>query len=249
MSVVGAEKVRKYREQGFIPVPGLISREEALRFRSAAIQASERLAPLSSGAVFTQNVNVWREDPTMAALTLLPKLAEAAEELAGVRLRLWHDQILIKQPQNNAATEFHQDQPYWPHSNSANPISAWIALGDVPVEAGCMTFIPGSHLLTDLPAQDLLDSRSLFEVCPDLVWEPRVTVPLRAGDCTFHHGRCAHMATPNFTDHPRVAHVVIFMDADTKFSGAGHVVTEPLALSAGDALDGELFPLAGDRSG
>ena len=50
------------------------------------------------------------------------------------------------------------------------------------------------------------------------------------------------MATPNDTDVPRVAHIVIYMDATTTFSGNKHIVTDQLALKEGEALDGELFP-------
>ena len=234
--------VEKYAEDGYVHVPGLLSEAEVGKYREAALAASQRLKSLYQGPIFNQNVNVWREDETMRELTFLPKLHEWATRLAGKSLRLWHDQTLIKAPHNHAPTEFHQDQPYWPHTHSPDPISCWIALGDVRVESGCMTFIPGSHRRTDLPMQSLEDSRSLFQVCPDLEWEPRVTVPLRRGDCTFHHGRCAHMAGPNDTDEPRVAHVVIFMDCQTVFSGSEHVVTQPLELTPGALLEGEMFP-------
>jgi len=236
--------VESFRRDGFVHVPGILTPAEAAAFYEAALDYSRRRPPLTDRAVFTQLVNVWTdaEDEPMRRLTLHPNVAAVAERLAGVPLRLWHDQILIKQPHNSAATEFHQDQPYWPHEDSPNPISAWIALCDVPVEKGCMTFLPGSHRRTDLPAQNLGDSKSLFGICPDFVWSPRVTVPLKAGDCTFHHGRCAHMATPNETDDPRVAHVVIFMDAGTRYAGRHHVVTDPLELPAGAPLDGPLFP-------
>lgn len=236
-------KVAEYRENGFVHIPNVISREEALAFREAALDAAERHRDLSSGGfIFRQFVNVWREHDGMRRLTLHPNIASAAHQLSGQPLRLWHDQILIKEPGNSRATEFHQDQPYWPHEASPNPISCWIALGDVPVEAGCMTFLPGSQARTDLPRQDLADPRSLMEICPEFVWTPRVTVPLQAGDCTFHHGRCAHMATPNLSDSARVAHVVIFVHAGTTFSGAGHVVTDPLGLKTGDPMPDELFP-------
>jgi len=43
-----------------------------------------------------------------------------------------------------------------------------------------MTFIPGSHTRTELPMQNLSDHTSLFPICPDLTWAPRVTVPLKA---------------------------------------------------------------------
>lgn len=239
-------QIEDYRNNGFVRIPGIISPEEAAHFHAAALKFASVGTPLSDRAIFQQLVNVWTQDEAMKALTLHPNVARVAEKLAGVRLRLWHDQILIKKPRNEAPTEWHQDQPYWPHQDSAHPISCWIALCDVPVERGCMTFIPGSQKRTELPAQNLADANSLFSICPELMWDERVTVPLKAGDCTFHHGRCAHMATPNFTDDPRVAHVVIFMDADTKFSGRPHVVTQPLALTASETIEGPLFPRVAD---
>jgi ectoine hydroxylase-related dioxygenase (phytanoyl-CoA dioxygenase family) len=73
-----------------------------------------------------------------------------------------------------------------------------------------------------------------------------VTIPLRAGDCTFHHARCAHMATPNYTDDPRVAHIVIFIDAAATYVKQPHVVTDPLGLQEGQVIEGELFPRVAD---
>ena len=244
-SIVAAEKIDCFAKNGFVHVPNVLTQDEVRTYHAAALEAAEQVACLSDRPVFTQLVNIWQNSGPMRNLTLHPKVAAIAAALAQTQLRLWHDQILIKKPHNNAATEFHQDQPYWPHLESTHPISAWIALCDVPVEKGCMTFLPGSQHRTDLPAQNLSSATSLFEICPDLIWEQRITVPLKAGDCTFHHGRCAHMATPNSTDEPRVAHVVIYMDAGTKFSGAEHVVTKPLGLNPGDPLDGPMFPELG----
>jgi ectoine hydroxylase-related dioxygenase (phytanoyl-CoA dioxygenase family) len=236
--------IEDYRKNGFVKIKGLIPREEARHYREAALAASRRLRDLSEGSpIFGQYVNVWTEDEEMRKLTLHPNVVRVAKWLSGMDLRLWHDQILIKEPGISKATEFHQDQPYWPHANSPDPISCWIALGDVPVESGCMTFIPEQQSRSELASQDLSDPGSLFQLAPDLVWEPRVTVPLRAGDATFHHGRCPHMATPNLSADPRVAHVAIFVSAGTRYNGARHVVTDPLGLKAGDPLPDERFPL------
>lgn len=236
------EKIHSYREEGFVHIPNILSKDEAARFRDAALGLAEMKKSGADQSMFKQLVNVWRESGTMKELSFHRNVAEVAEKLAGCPLRLWHDQILIKNPKNSKATEFHQDQPYWPHAHSTRPISAWIALCDVPVERGCMTFLPGSQNRTDLPRQMLNDSRSLFNICPELEWSRRVTVPLKAGDCTFHHGRCAHMATPNFTDDPRVAHVVIFIETDATYRPAPHVVADDLGLKEGDRFDHELFP-------
>jgi phytanoyl-CoA hydroxylase len=239
------DAVSCYGSNGFVQIRGILPRDEALRWREVAMAASARVKAYSDAPVFTQTVNVWREDEEMRRLTLDSRLAQAATALAGADLRLWHDQILIKQPNTNTPTEFHQDQPYWPHLDSPHPISVWLALGDVSVEAGCMTFLPGSQHYTALPAQNLSDADSLFQICPELEWSPRVTLPLRAGDCTFHHGRCAHMAGPNRLNSPRVAHAVIYVDAGTRYSGAPHVVTDPLGLKDGGPLNHEMFPTFG----
>jgi phytanoyl-CoA hydroxylase len=244
---ISDEQIQAFHKQGFVYLPGVISKSEAQRFHSAALEASNYIESFSKGKaekVFTQLVNVWREDPVLKELTFHPNLAAIAERLAGVALRLWHDQILIKQPHNSAATEFHQDQPYWPHNNSDSRhcLSAWVALCDVPVERGCMTFIEESHHYTGLRPQDLMDATDLLQLCPDLVYMPRTTVPLKAGDCTFHNSWTAHMATPNFTDTARVAQIIIYMDADTTYSGKPHPVTDSLHLKVGEALSGEMFP-------
>lgn len=243
--MVTEEMIAAYQRDGFIKIPGVITTEEAADFRAAALAVQHRLRDraLSNTSIFTQLVNVWREDDLMRQLTLHPNVAGIAERLATVQLRLWHDQILIKQPgTGSTATEFHQDLPYWPHAESPHSLSAWIALGDVPAERGCMTFLPASHRLTTLAAQDLSDAHDLFDKAPELAWYPRVTLPLRAGDCTFHHSLCAHMASPNRTDEARVAHIVIYTDAATIYTGKPHVVSDPAALTPGSILDGELFP-------
>ena len=156
------ELIHAYRRDGFVKIPGIITPEEAERYRQDALALAERMNPLYNGPIFTQLVNAWRESEAIRALTMHPNVAAVAEQLAGVPLRLWHDHLLIKQPHNHAPTEFHQDQPFWPHSNSRHALSAWIALVDVPVERGCMTFIPGTQERRDLRPQDLSDSDDLM---------------------------------------------------------------------------------------
>ena len=242
-AVLDEETISAYRRDGVVRIRNIIGADEAARFRDAAVAATAAADDYSKGsAIFNQYVNVWRQDDVLRELTLDPRLAAAATALAGVPLRIWHDQLLIKPPHNGAATEFHQDAPYWPHAGSRHSLSAWVALVDVPVERGCMTFIPGSHDHRDLRRQDLADRDDMFRAAPDLRWEERLTIPLRAGDCTFHNAYLAHSATPNLTDDPRIAHVAIYVDAEATYSGAGHVVTDGLGLTVGEPLDHELFP-------
>ena len=95
---------------------------------------------------------------------------------------------------------------------------------------------------------DLSDEEDLFTRAPELRYAPRVTVPLKAGDCTFHSGFTGHMALPNTTDQARFAHVNIYMDADTVYTGAPHPVTIQLDLTPGETFDHELFPQVRSQS-
>ena len=236
--------VDAYRDHGFVRVRGVLDADAVEHYRAGAeaFLAAHRAESLEQQGTFSQLVNVWQRDEGLRALTLDPRLGRVAEQLAGFPLRLWHDQLLVKEPHNNLATEFHQDRPYWPHAGDRPPLSAWIALVDVPPERGCMTFLPGTQHRTGLRPQDLHHEDDLFAVDPALRWLPRVTVPLRAGDCTFHSGYTGHMALPNRTGLARIAHVVIYMDEATTYDGSAHVVTDPLGLTPGDPLDGETFP-------
>ncbi|MGW0364038.1 phytanoyl-CoA dioxygenase family protein [Streptomyces sp. NPDC002990] len=236
------EGVAHYRRHGFVRVPGVLSAAEAAGYARAAAELPGASSTGPEMRAFRQYVNVWRTSAALRALTLHPKLSALAHQLAGVPLRLWHDQVLVKPPHHETATEFHQDHPYWPHRTCRHALSAWVALVDVPAERGCMTFLPGSHTHTGLRPQDLHKEGDLFEIDPELRWSERVTVPLRAGDITFHNSYTGHMALPNRTDAARLAHVVIYMDADTVYDGRPHPVTDGVGLLPGDRLDGDLFP-------
>ncbi|MFF0269632.1 phytanoyl-CoA dioxygenase family protein [Kribbella sp. NPDC004536] len=237
------ETISAYHRDGVVRIKNIIGRDEAARFAEAALATAKRADDNYEGSkIFNQYVNVWQQNDVLKQLTLDPRLAAAATALAGVPVRIWHDQLLIKAPHNGAATEFHQDAPYWPHAGSRASLSAWIALVDVPVERGCMTFIPGSQNHQDLRSQDLSDRDDMFRAAPDLRWEERLTIPLQAGDCTFHNAYLAHSATPNLTDDPRIAHVNIYFDAEATYTGAAHVVTDGLGLTVGAPPEHPLFP-------
>lgn len=240
--LVDDRTINWYRANGFVHIRGVLSAEEVKKYHRAAVDLMERTASYRKDAVLDQRVNVWQQHATLRELTLNPRIGRIAERLAGLPLRLWHDQMLVKPAGDSAATEFHQDQPYWPHQSSSSQLTAWIALVDVPVERGCMSFLPGTQTLTELPRHELEHEQGLFELVPDLQWQARVTVPLQAGDCTFHHGRTAHYAGPNRTNVRRIAHAIIYVDVNTCFSGTRHVVTNSLGVGIGDRLEGEMFP-------
>lgn len=241
--LLAPEVIASYRRNGFVQLRSMLTPDEVSRFAGAAMESYRHGQALQPGdQTFKQVVNVWQEDDVLRDLTFHPRLAAAATQLAGIPLRLWHDQLLMKKPHNHAATEYHQDAPYWPHDDSRHCLSAWVALVDVPLERGCMTFIPGQQDRRDIRAVDLTDRTDLFEAAEDLTYQPRVTLPLRAGDLTFHNGYTPHTANANDTDEVRLAHVIVYVDRGLSYNGRPHVCTDPLGLTVGQHLPDHEFP-------
>lgn len=245
---ISEQVLDEYQRNGIVKVEQVISREEAAHYREvtlALLESTPQGGSANYGKIFHQYVDVWRDNDMLRLLTLHPKVGAIAEKLAGMPMRLWHDHTLAKQPSKAQPTAFHQDQMKWPFAKPRHTLSAWIALQDTPVERGCMSFIAGSHKVEGLPNIGTGDQERWKAEKPDLEWWPRLTVPLKAGDCTFHNGMIMHAAGANLTAEWRVAHVIIFADRQAVYSGQKHVVTDPLNLTAGQRLPDDRFPPVG----
>jgi ectoine hydroxylase-related dioxygenase (phytanoyl-CoA dioxygenase family) len=59
---------------------------------------------------------------------------------------LFRDVLIAKPAQNGMPVVYHQDSVYFDLSHPRSVVSAWIPLSQVPVTAGCLKVIPGSHL-------------------------------------------------------------------------------------------------------
>lgn len=142
------------------------------------------------------------------------RFAGIAKDLMKVNgVRLWHDQALYKEP-GGRITDCHQDESYWP-IDSELTTTMWMALVDVPQEKGCMRFIPGSHKWGIKEYVDIFEQPHVPESVKE---ENRITVPLEAGDVTFHSGLTFHEAFPNKTREMREAMTVIYFEDGATFT-------------------------------
>ncbi len=145
--------IARYRRDGFVHVPALLSLAEVARFRSAVDEAvatrqrddhralAERTPYEQS---FIQCTYLWEDFPVVRALTFHPKIAGLAADLLGApTIRIWHDQALYKEA-GGRETDAHQDHAYWPIAQ-ADAITAWIPLIDVDKVNGCMGYVAGTQ--------------------------------------------------------------------------------------------------------
>jgi len=250
-------QIRFYRENGYVRLDNVLSMQEVDALRVAldvAVQDRQKYArnegPRSDegyAKVFLQMVNLWERYPAVRAHVQNPRIGEIARQLAGARgVRLWHDHALIKYPRDSKPTVWHQDWVYWP-MRETGALSCWMALDDVTVKNGCMSFIPGSHLLGPLSPIDLgnADEDALLRLFPA---EERsrfapVAVEMKAGSCTFHDGLTFHYAGANVTDAPRRAMVTIYMPGGTTYKKLEHLIGDRAGLREGEEFHGPLFPV------
>ncbi len=251
-------QVDEYRRNGFIQFDSVFTGDELQEIRNAVTQAveaekSERkpstdiLSPYEQ--IFLQKVNLWRRHEAVAKFVTSKRLGNIAARLEGHVMRVWHDQALFKEPdRGNNKTPWHQDSPYWPHQDRWRQTTIWIALQDATPENGCLSFVAGTHTLGNFPKIDLGNPQDIFDYAPHIKPVKPQIRPLRAGSATFHNGLTFHYAGPNKTTAMREAFAIIYMPDGTRFDAMDHVVTEPMHLTPGDKLQGELFPLVSDTA-
>lgn len=149
----------------------------------------------------------------------------ALSDAVGVRLRqlmgpevllaqAHHNCVMTKQPRYSSVTGWHQDVRYWSFQR-AELISVWLALGAETPENGCLSFIPGTHLMLFDRAR-LDDALFLREDLPEnqALIATRVTPLLEPGDVVFFHCRTFHAAGANRTDRTKYSAVFTYHAAD-----------------------------------
>lgn len=243
------ELVEQYHQQGFVRIPGVLSRDEAAELADRCRSLLSRRENVSwdqeDGNVMDWVAEPEKHDDAVRHLALHPGITGIAERLAGRPLRMFKTEVIRKRSVRSARTPLHLDEPVFPFAGEPVTLTAWVALVDVPVERGCMGFVSGSHLLPDDALFTEQDGNP-FMASPELRWQPIVNVPLRAGDCTFHSARTVHMAGTNTTEQDRLSVATVYMDAETTYRPSplfyGNSVE---GLEPGDPLDGERFPRVG----
>jgi phytanoyl-CoA hydroxylase len=246
---VSEDTVQLYRRQGFVHVPGVLDEREVARYAAAADELLVDHMELwngEHGVEVNYVAQAWRKHDALRELALHPVIGSIALRLAGGPLRLYTTEVLAKEPHKAAPTLVHDDETGLPLDSLSRTLTAWVALSDVPVERGCLSYLPGSHLRGPEHRQEHMTSFEEFttiaRLWPDFAWQPRVTVPLRAGDVAFHHCRTVHMAGANTTDVRRLGHGIVYANAEATYR-PGVQDKHMAGFTPGQPLSGDDFPL------
>lgn len=159
------EQLEFYRENGYLHVKGLFSREEAATFRAEAHALIERLQQSSTvdatwgsaKEVTMVKTSLLHCHDVQFQSALLTRLL-VDERLTGIaaavmdtpNVQLHHNKLFIKPPEKGSPFPMHQDQPFFPHDKDSM-IAAIIHFDDAPLEKGCVRMVPGSHRQGAIP--------------------------------------------------------------------------------------------------
>jgi ectoine hydroxylase-related dioxygenase (phytanoyl-CoA dioxygenase family) len=143
-------------------------------------------------------------------------LAKVAEAMGADELMLVMSHLIVKQPKDGLAVEWHQDITYWPTVHGTEVSTVWLAIDDVDVGNACMHVIPNSHAERERMEKiatkggDLLNVR--VAVTPELE-ATAVPCELNAGQFSIHDSFVIHGSQVNTSERRRAGFTMRYADA------------------------------------
>jgi hypothetical protein len=197
-------QIEHYRRNGFVYPVDAFGAEQARRYRCAmedfeAAQGTQ----LTKGHNFKPHLLFTWVDKIVHSAAVL----DAVEDVIGPDIRLFHLSVWPKDAGDPAYVSWHQDATYFGLEPPVQ-VTAWVALTDASIEAGCMEVIPGSHKLGQLhhaehDARHNLLSRGQT-VTADFDKSRTEFMPVRAGQFSLHHTHLLHNSRPNLSADRRI---------------------------------------------
>ena len=244
-------EITSFSENGWAHLPGLVDRSTILQlYARARILFAAQLHLGGLGEVVDRAFYAFpgegREDDFVGKIVRSPVMGSNVARLLVVpQVRLFADGYMLKLPLSGGqhlGTPYHQDFPGNPVDRSSF-LSLWIALHDIPAEAGTMRFYNRSHRL-GVFGQVFADGTDLRERCAELKDE-NLSPPtaLLAGDATAHHSLTVHGAPANQTLHARWAYNIIYIDRDARYTAGPGPFPPGVTLQPFAQFDHPAFPL------
>lgn len=219
MQRLSADQKDAYLREGYLVLPGALDATWLERLRRVADDFVDRSRSLTAstpdlllGPGHTAEQPMLRRVPQTVAFHpefedfgLRGPLIDLAEDLLGPDVRFHHSKLNFKSAGGGEEIKWHQDIPFWPHTNYA-PLTIGVYLSDVDADMAPMGVFAGSHRG---PISALRDASGAWTgyLTPDetsalddttLRW---LTGP--AGTVTVHNCRIVHGSRANLSPRTR----------------------------------------------
>jgi len=242
--------VQEYRQNGYVSGLPVFTLDEVAHLRG---EVEELEAAHSAGAGGHDLAQFFRVNghvviPLLADLARTLEILDAVEAILGPNLLAWSVELFIKEPKSRKTVSWHQDITYWGMGETDDEVTAWVALSDVTVEAGCMRFIPGSHRDGIAHHEDTFDADNLLSRGQSIagIDESQARYgPLQPGEMSFHHGRCFHASGANGSDDRRIGLAIRYVTPEVRDHAPGRDWAMPVR---GEIAAGGWDCIAGPRA-
>jgi len=236
--VLSPEQVVAYERDGFV-FPIEVLTPDAVRACRSELEAweHERGAPID----FPQKSKSYLLFDWADRLVHHPKILDAVEDVIGPDILVYHSTLFLKEAHTPAFVRWHQDSTYFylePHLH----VTAWVALSDATVQAGCMQALPGSHRWgafehDDQPAPHNMIRRGQG-ISGRFDTAQGTFMPVLAGQMSLHHTDLVHASGANDSDDRRIGLAISYIPAHVRPVGA----VKPSALRVRGRDHGHFLP-------
>ena len=257
-----------FLEQGALCIRNALNAAQVERLKAGIEQnlahpsprAKVASSPDDPGWFFEDFCN-WQENEDYRAVIEQSALASIARQLLGSKqIRLYHDHVLVKEPNTRQRTPWHQDQPYY-NITGSDTISFWIPVDPVARPA-TLEFVAGSHKGPWLMPRSFMDNQAKWfaeGTLADLpkIEEHRQDFPivgwaLQPGDLVCFNMLTLHASAGVDGQHRRRAFSVRMLGDDVRHAPRPWVTSPEFpglrdALPAGEPMDHPLFPILESR--
>ncbi len=226
------EQIAFFQENGFIKLKQVFSPGAVMRLRAELLrllQAEFDTNP-DEGAVdrFLSMEMVWPDNPLLKAYVTSPRVAQISAQLLGVdAVRLYHDNVLAKQPRCGR-TPWHYDEHHFPLDTN-DVVTAWAPAQAIPLAMGPLAFaypLDVHELVNNVTFEK--SGTGYDRGVAEVFARNNVAVdetPFEIGEVSFHHNLSFHTAAGNRTDRSRI------ILANTYYADGARVVDEPTMVS------------------
>lgn len=267
-ALIGPAEIEAYRRDGVVCVRGLFSPQEV---QTGIDGIAENMTKPSERAVvasrpedpgyFIEDFCNWQTNRHYRDLIFNSAAAAVSGLLMGAeQVRLYHEHLLVKEPNTRQKTPWHQDQPFYNIEGSMN-CSMWAPMDPV-VRSSTLEFVKGTHKgpwlmprsfmsndakwfpegsLADLP--DIEADRDAYDI---VGWD------LAPGDAVFFHMLTLHAAAGTGQGRRRVLSVR-FLGDDVRHAPRQWKTSPTFPgledeLAAGAPMEHPLFPILWEKS-
>jgi ectoine hydroxylase-related dioxygenase (phytanoyl-CoA dioxygenase family) len=225
--LLSASQVEAYARDGYVSPIDVLSADEVKTFRQDLEDWEKQRGqtidfPEKSKSYLLFN---WADQ-----LVHHPRILDAVEDVIGPDILVYHSTLFLKEANTPAYVRWHQDSTYFylsPHLH----VTAWVALSDASIAAGCMQVLPGSHQWGAFEHDDKPEPMNMIrrgQGISDRFDDAKgVFIPVGPGQMSLHHTDLVHASGGNETNDRRLGFAISYVPAHVKPTGA----VKPSALS------------------